>query len=221
VRSLIGLVAMMLAGLQATPPALDLTDIVPRERAREPMTSSVSGGGVGGNGPVAQASSITMSLLSVAADPSRQKSSVIFDVELRNISNRKLELPVNPNLADFEPESPRVPYSYMSSYITLQLESQNARWSWKGVSLYGSKSVTGSLREFDPGATLHIRARAPLESNHSGGTSDATATQLRVVAVLLLRENFVGEQNGILHQDSRQIAPQVMSSDVVSLSLRP
>ena len=220
-RSLIRLVAMILAGLQATPPALDLTEVIARERVREPMTSSTSGGGVGGNGPVAQASSITMSLFSVAVDPSRQESSVIFDVELKNIGSRKLELPVNPNLADFEPEHPHVPYSYVSSYITLQLESRHAHWSLEGVSLYGSKLVTGSLRELDPGATLHIRARAPLKSNHSGGTSGATAAPLRVVAVLLLQETFVSEQNGILHQDSRQIAPQVRSSDVVSLPLRP
>lgn len=220
-RSLVRLVAMILAGLQATPSALDLTEVIVRDRVHEPITSSTSGGGVGGNGPVAQAGPITMSLFSVAVDPSRQKSSVIFDVELKNISTRQLELPVNPNLADFEPERPHVPYSYMSSYITLQLESRNARWSLDGISLYGSKLVTGSLRDLDPGATLHIRARAALRSNRSGGTSGETATPLRVVAVLLLQENFVSEQNGILHQESRQIAPQVLSSDVVSLPLRP
>jgi hypothetical protein len=216
-RSIIALTVIFLAGAQTGTPVLDLTSVTARDRLREPMTSSASGGGVGGNGQVAQEKGLlAVTVLSAKMDGSVAEASVIFEVEIKNISNRKIDLPVNPNLGDFEPERADVPYTYTSCYITLRFEGQGHRLL-DGLSLYGSTSVTSSMKELNPGEAVRIRARAHLKSRTWGDTSQV-ATSSRVIAVLLLQQNSVKEQNGVLHQDARQAAPEVTSSNAVDLA---
>ena len=218
-RSMITVIAILVATLQTGPPIVDLTEVVPRGRVREPMTSSSSGGGVGGSGLVAhEEESLSISLVSAAPDLTGQQASVIFDVELRNGSTRKLELPVNPNLADFEPDGPNVPYSYTSCYIALRSQEPPEPSFSQGVSLYGSREVADSMKELGPGEALRIRARALVKTAHSGGHAGVLKLPLHVIAVLLLQQHFVAQENGALHQESKQIAPLVVSSNAVNLS---
>jgi hypothetical protein len=219
---MIALIAIVLAGLPMETFVVDVTGVVARGRLREPMTSSVVGGGVGGDPGVEQEKGLLgMTILSVKADPSTAERSVIFEVELINKGNRKIELPVNPNLGDFESARPGIPYAFTSCHITLQLQGTNGHWLSGDMSLYGSKSITGSVRELNPGDALEVRARTHLKSGSPGDTSSEATSFTRVIAVFLLQENFVGEKAGVLHQDSRQSAPEVRSSDSVSLSLTP
>lgn len=218
-RSIVSVVVIVLVGLQAAPSGIDLTGVVPRDRVREPTTTSTSGGGVGGNGPVAQTAPFNMRILSATTDLSGSEPSVTFEVELKNVSDRSREFPVDPNLADFEPEGSDVPYRYLSSSITLRLEEPQRSWASQSVMLYGSRALSESIENLAPGSALRIRARAVLKAN--GPVASSAQTSPRVGAVFLLQQNQVGKQNGYLHQKSKQILPEVVSSNVVLLSVKP
>jgi hypothetical protein len=218
-RSVIVGFCCIVALLQTGATVIDLTGVTPRNRVREPMNSSASGGLVGGNGPVGQKNTLLgMTVLSARVDRSPSAASLHFSIELKNIGDQKITLPVNPNLADFEPANSSVPYNYISCQVTLRFEESKEQL--EGASLYGSKLVSGSLKELNPGETVQIRARVLLKPG-VGRTTTAEDNShfVQVAALLLLQQNSVSEQAGVLHQDSMQIAPLVTSSNEVNLSL--
>lgn len=220
-RSVIALIAIILAGLQTEAPVVDLTGVVPRSRLREPATTSASGGGVGGNGPVAQQRvSLDLTILTLESDRSAPEPSLVFEVRLTNVGQQSLELPIDPNLADFEPESASMPYAYVSAhiYVVLDLKQQSSA-ILPGVLLYGSRRVAESLKLLGPGESIQIRARTSLKPVNSKGASKIP-TNLRAKVDLLLQQRSVRQNNGALHEDSKQIPIQT-ASNFVNVSLVP
>jgi hypothetical protein len=167
---------------------------------------------------VAAGGPLNMRILSATSGLFESEPSVTFEVELRNVSDRHLEFPVDPNLADFEPHRSDVPYRFLSSSITVRLEGQQRSWVSQGVMLYGSGVLSESTEDLAAGSTLRIRALAALGPN---GPAASVQTSPRVGVVLLLQENEVRKQNGYLHQTSKQILPEVISSNTVLLSAKP
>jgi hypothetical protein len=194
---------------------VDLTNVAPRNRVREPATASSSGGSVGGSAGLSQhKSSIEMNVLSVELAHTPQKC-LVFQVEVRNTGEEQLEFPVDPSLADFEPGNAAIAYGYTAAHITLFIDlKQQGSLFLPEVSLYGSEGVGGSLKELGPGESIRIRASTPVKAadSESGRRISAPSS---IKAVLLMQRDLVSQENGVLHEDSRQILPQVTSLNAV------
>jgi hypothetical protein len=197
---------------------IDLTGVVPRDRARAPLIVTSSGGGAGGNGIMSQQKPfIDMTLLAVSLEPDATQPFLRFEVKVENTGTENLEFPTDPNLADFEPERPTTPYSYTSAYMPLLLElKQQGNIVLSGMTLYGSKDINGSMRTIKPNESLHIRARIPIRrASANGAVSISGGVPVR--AVLLLQQEHVSQKEGSLHEKSTQIGPQVTSSNAISV----
>jgi hypothetical protein len=217
----VSLAMLSMASAQTTP-VIDLTSVVARNRVREPTTASASGGGVGGDAHVAQQEnsvSITILNVQIARDPPHP--CVVFEVKLENVGNRSLALPVDPNLADFEPEDADTPYSFTSANFFLVLDlGHGTKAILPEVSLFGSYQVPNSLLQLQPGQSIQIRTRTPLKPTDTRNASTIPAHS-SVKVEFVMRQNSVHQKSGSLHQDSSQIAPQVTSSNEAVLALRP
>ena len=214
-RSVIALIALILAGLQADGSLIDITGVVPRNRVREPVTSSASGGGVGSNGPVAQQGvSVGVTILSLKRDDNAPEPSLVFEVRLTNVGRESLEFPTDPNLADFEPESASTPYAYVSAHLYVVLDlNQRSTAVLPGVLFYGSKQVTDTLKLLGPGQSIQIRARTRLKPVNANSMPKVTAN-LPAEVELLLQQSSVTQNNGALHEESRQISIQTVSNSI-------
>lgn len=196
-----------------TIPIVDLTEVVPKNRAREPVTVSVSGGLAGGSQEISRhPSSLNLEIISVDKARNTPASSMIFQIRLRCVGKQVISIPVDPHLADFEPKNANSAYSYASANISIAVKGAKA--ILPGVLLYGSKQVANSLLEIYPGESIEIRGRASLESVDPSILSKLSAHS-SLEAILLLQQNFVDQRNGMLHQDSGQIMPQITSSNAV------
>jgi hypothetical protein len=162
--------------------------------------------------------SIDMNMLSVAP-VNVPEPYVVFEVRVRNTGSREFEFPVDPNLADFEPENVITAYAHTAAHVSLFLYLKRPGDMFlPAVSLYGSEYVTGSLKKLEPGESVCIRAKTPLKLVGSNSRSKIP-TRSSVGAVLLMQRDLVSQQNGALHEDSKQIVPQVTSLNAVAFSL--
>jgi hypothetical protein len=219
-RIVIALTIVAFGSPQSTP-VVDLTTLVPRNRVREPVTAASSGGAVGGNGVVTERKGpIDMNVLSVEIGHGPVPF-IMFEVQVRNIGGEQFEFPVDPNLADFEPENVNTAYAYTVAYIAPFLDSeQQGNIFLPGVSLYGSEYVTGSVQKLDRGESLRIRAKVPLKPVGPDGAL-RIPTSSSIKASLMMQRDFVSQKSGVLHEDSKQIVPQITSSNAITFSFRP
>jgi len=200
-------------------PDIDLVNIAPKNRVREPASVSSSGGQASSSTQRNQELPLVVKVLS--ANLEKQSSGVVleFEIEVRNIAGAGFELPVDPNLIDFEPTSSSTPYSYRSAYITPVLDHlrQGKEVLLSGFSLYGSERVRSSLRMLGPSETVRIRAALPVKSLTLSPRVSEIPDHLVVRADLLLQIHAVEERHGVLHEDSQQTVPQIVSSNFVDL----
>ncbi|MGA7927662.1 MAG: hypothetical protein WCA20_16935 [Candidatus Sulfotelmatobacter sp.] len=218
-----GIVALIVAAFGSPQTALvvDLATVAPRNRVREPATASSSGGAVGGSGVIPERKGpVDMNLLSVELAYAPEPY-LVFEVQVQNTSGDELEFPVDPNLADFEPENATMAYAYTAARITpfLDLKHQGNMFL-RGVSLYGSEYVTGSLKKLDRGESVRIRARTPLKPVGPNSASKIP-TRFSVKADLLMQRDVVSQKSGVLQEDSKQIATQITSLNAVAFSFGP
>jgi len=211
--------AFMIAGLAGgqTTPVIDIVDVVPRNRINEPATVSASVGKAGGDvGTSRQESSLNIEIVSATIAKDTEAPTVVFQVRLRNIGQDKLAIPIDPNLADFEPALAGAPYSYISAHIFVVL--QETKGILQGVSLYGSKEITGSLRDLRAGESIEIRARTPLKPINPNVISEPRS-HASVKAGLAILQGLVSLRGNILQEEIRQIAPEIVPSNVATLVL--
>src|ERR1022692_373066 len=140
---IVGVIVIAVGNPQSTS-VVDLTALAPRNRVREPATASSSGGSVGGSPGVMEGKgSIDMNMLSVAP-VNVPEPYVVFEVRVRNTGSREFEFPVDPNLADFEPENVITAYAHTAAHVSLFLYLKRPGDMFlPAVSLYGSEYVTG------------------------------------------------------------------------------
>ena len=88
----------------------------------------------------------------------------IFEVQIKNVGDGLLELPVATNLVDVQPDDP----SQKFAYYVLQLEFWIGGRKWSSntggaVAFYGNKEHTGTTLPLHPGEWLRIRAKGKIE----------------------------------------------------------
>jgi hypothetical protein len=196
---------------------IDLTEVVPRNRTREPATVSASGGESGGDKRVSRGeNSLSIEILSAQIADQAAGSYLQFEVLVRNISKGSVGLPIDPNLADFEPGRAEISYSYLSAnfFVTMQEANQPLQ----AISLYGSREVSGTLIDLSSGESIEIRAQATLKPLNRNTTTKGSH-HLSVRAGLLLLRNSVTPRGKELHQDSEQVFPQLSSANTVTIAL--
>jgi hypothetical protein len=215
-REIVLVLMLVNLGNSQTNQTIDIADIAPKNRVHEPSTVSSSGGESGGDvGTSRQQSPLTIEILSAEVANDTHGATLVFRVRLHNTGKAMIKVPIDPNLADFEPKTADTAYSYRSLDIFLVIKDTNG--VLQGASLYGSERIVGSLKDVPPGEMVEIRARTPLNSGNQNAVTKISS-QLSVAAGLLLQRNEVTSRGGILHQDSEQITPQIISSNAVGLS---
>jgi hypothetical protein len=142
----------------------DLTSAAPRDRTRQPRSGRGSGGGVGGGngGSLKPAGPVRLTLLYVDATLARGEREITYEVEIENVGDKVIEVPLDPNLADMEPPDPKLSYEYISGGPGLDLADAAGPISVGGLALYGSAARPGSLKEIPPGKWIRVRAKARL-----------------------------------------------------------
>jgi hypothetical protein len=214
-REIVVALTMLSFAAAQTAPIIDIVDVAPRNRIHEPATVSVSGGRSGGDLAASpQDSFLKIEILSARVVNDAPEPSMIFEVRLRNSGQEKVAIPTDPNLADFEPERATSSYSYMSAHVFVVVEE--TKGILQGVSLFGSQDVAGSLRDLHSGESIEIRARTPLKPVYRNIIPNVSSRS-SVRAGILMQRNAVSQQGETLHEDSRQISPEIMSPDAVLL----
>lgn len=192
---------------------IDITDVVPRNRSKEPSIVSTSAGKSGGStGTSEQESRVTTEILSAKFENGTSGPTLIFRVRLRNTSREKLAVPIDPNLAHFEPQSADTPYSYSSAHIFVLLEE--TKGVLQGVTLYGSDTISGSFAELAPGESIEIRARTPLTPVNSNALSPMPSRVSARAGIIMQRASVTHRDNS-LREDVRQTGPEIMSVNSV------
>jgi hypothetical protein len=215
------LLALALAALghQQTTPDIDLTGVVPKNRIREPLMGSSSGGLVGQSGNlVAGKDSVQVILLSVESSGETDPH-LTFEIQIQNRGGEALEFPADPNLADFEPKDASISYVYELAYVALfaDLKGRGSRFL-PGLSLYGSEGIKGTMKRVNPGESVRIRGRVSLNPIGTGGP-ETIPPGSPVKAALLMQRASVSQKDGVLNQSSEQLMPQIASSNSIPFSL--
>ena len=202
---------------QGTPASLlDLTNVPVRHRLREPVTASGSGHAVGYQGGLRPPLPIALQLRSLEKSDSRDMA--VAELEIRNTSGKHLEIPVDPSSRDLEPASASTPYRYVSAYLWLLAEpNAEQKMPVDGLRLYGSKKVSGTLRDLAPGEAIRIRAKIPvavaLQNEPSTGEPASRAPAMRAFFALF-DESMTPGKDG-LHSSTEEIFPTVPSTAAV------
>jgi hypothetical protein len=142
----------------------------------------------------------------------------IAELEIRNTSGRHLEIPVDPSSRDLEPASASTPYRYVSAYLWLLAEpNAEQKMPVSGLHLYGSKTVSGTLRDLAPGEAIRIRAKIPvavaLQNEPSTGEPASRAPAVRAFFALF-DESMTPGKDG-LHSSTEEIFPTVPSTAAI------
>jgi hypothetical protein len=203
-------IVVAMIGFSESANTIDLTGALPSQRLREPISVSTSSGLAGGSeGVSGRISPIEASLQSVEPGAGSQPSAIL-QIAIENQSDRTVEFPIGISPAEFESKSADIPYSFESALISFRSNlRQQPALKIEPLSLYGSESVSGSLRILHPGESLHIRIRALLGE----GVPTIGSPEIYKISVgsppvsldIIFEHNSVSLQGGILHQDSRQV----------------
>lgn len=210
------LTILALAGVAIgqAPRVIDIADVVPRNRTKQPTIVSSSGYKSGGSeGTSEQESPISAEILFAKFENGVSSPTLIFQVRLRNISRERLLVPVDPNLADFEPSRADSPYSYSSAHIFLLLKETNG--TLQGVTLYGSDAISGTFADLAPGASIEIRARTPLTPVNPSVPSPMPSRVSARAGIIMSRANVTFRDDS-LREDIRQNGPEIMSTNSVT-----
>lgn len=212
-REIVTMFAVLSVSLGQTTTVIDITDVVPRNRTKEPTVVSASVGKVGGGvGTPAEESPIEAKILWARMAKGAEEPTLIFQIRLRNASREKLAIPINPNLADFEPARAGTSYSYSSAHVFLVLDQTKS--ILQGVTLYGSNAISGSFADLPPGGSVEIRARTSLTPVNPNAALPLPS-HLSVKAGILMQNAVVIPQDDSLREELRQIGPEVISANAV------
>lgn len=212
-KTILALALLATAGQQATPD-IDLVGVAPRDRTRQPAAVSTSGGLAWSNTGVSQGHPLTVKL--VAANPSGA-STLRLDVRILNTGSEPVEIPTDPDLADFEPQNISTPYAYKSLLIFPVAETVQKKFiHFSSTTLYGSQEHPSTLRELAPGESVLIRAETEVKMSSPGENIEIPAG-LSVRAEIMVREESVTLHEGKLSEEIRQILPAVLSDNSVEI----
>ncbi len=206
---------------------LDATRAPIRQRQREPTTGSggVMGSAREGQKPTPQPLTL---ILTVFGRPVLARGEVFeYEVQIRNASDRQMELPLDLSPADIEPANPRASYQYESAAIFLnaRLGDNRSLTLENPVLLFGSRSVTSTTLTLQPGEWVRIKAKGraiPSNPNDAWPPPDFASQEVSgtLTATLMRSANsFIPRSGGNSHEESRPIA-EVISSNALTVQFR-
>jgi hypothetical protein len=216
IRLFLAVVIAALVAQSAPTPLLDITNVPVHDRLRQPVTASGSGHQV--TSEAGLESLVPISLRLVSLNKSGNPGAVTAEVELRNVSHRDLEIPVDPSSRDVEPVSPLSSYRYLTAYVWLALDTETEqRIASRGLHLYGSRQIPETLRILKSGEALRIRANLPLPpSLHNVTVSDQSgAPAFKIRAFLALFDESITPEADGLHSNKEEMFPTVTSTTAV------
>jgi hypothetical protein len=207
--------AVFLIAQNVPVPVIELTNTVVLQRLREPTTASASGNSIGYQGGIPEPAPINLELISLTGSQSDKTSVLIGEFQLRNVSGKDMDIPVDPSSRDLEPTSPATPYRYLKAYIWLSAEPGAKEGTPStGLFLYGAKAVPMSLRTLKPGQAVRIRARIPASSilQNAPDTVATTSQAKSIRAFFALYNESITPQHGGLHSNTQELFPTISSS---------
>jgi hypothetical protein len=146
-------------------PLVDLTNAVIHKRLREPLSASISGGSVGYYESVPPPPpAMKLTLISARPQSGNTGQAVIYEVELRNLSDQPIDIPLDPSPRDIEPSAANVPYEFFNArlWIGMQAQAESSK-PGSGISLYGARHNAATLRTLSPGGAVRFRVKTSLE----------------------------------------------------------
>jgi hypothetical protein len=160
---------------------LDLTNSIPQAREFEPVTGSSGGTGIGSG--VAESSYRAKQLCELTLMNARMRKNgnderLVYEVELKNVSDAVVRIPWDPSPGNIEPAPPR-PYEYELGSLGLELlgtSGENRRF--ESVSIYGSEE-SHTLQTLSPGEWVSIRAETKLKTLSGSSAEESQPLMVR------------------------------------------
>jgi hypothetical protein len=206
---------------------LDATQVPIRQRQREPATGS--GGVIGsareGQKPPPQPLTL---ILKIFGRSELTRGEVFeYEVQIRNASDRSIELPWDLSPADIEAADPHASYQYQTAAIFLHARlGDNRPVSLEGpILLFGSRSVTPTTLTLEPGEWVRIKAKGrAVSSNPNDAWPPADFTSKEVGGTLtatLIRSasSFTPGTASNSHEETRPIG-EMISSNAPAIQFR-
>jgi hypothetical protein len=202
---------------------LDTTQIQIRQRLREPVTGSFDILSVGyGDSHVRptvdQTFSVSLKLLG-PAEISRGET-FEYEVQIRNVSNKPVELPWDLSPANIEPADSHASYRYQRAAIVLsaKLEGREPVIMENSTLLFGAPSINSTIIKLQPGEWVRIKAKTRALSSNPNDTwppKDLASKQLdgQLTASLTLSSSVVTfAPDGNSHEASQTTKAPISSN---------
>lgn len=150
-----------------------------------------------------------------------------YEVQIRNISNKPIDLPWDLNPANIEPADSRVSYRYQTAAILLSAKLGDHRpvIMEGSVLLFGIPSISSTMIKLQPGEWVRIKAKTrALSSNPNDnwppGDLGSKQPEGQLTASLTLSSSVVTfAPDGNLHEASQTTKPTI-SSNVLAAQFR-
>jgi hypothetical protein len=160
---------------------LDLTNSLPQAREFEPVTGSSGGTGIGSG--VAEFSYrakqlFELTLMNIRMSKNGNDDRVVYEIELKNVSDEVVRIPWDPSPRDIEPAPPR-PYEYELGSLGLELlGGSGENQPFESVSIYGSEE-SHTLQTLSPGECVSIRAETRVKTPSGSSAEEGHPSVVR------------------------------------------
>jgi hypothetical protein len=209
---------------------LDTTQIQIRQRLREPATGSFGSVTVGYSESQVQSTvdqSLNLSLKLLGPAEISRGETFEYEVQIRNVSNKPVELPWDLSPANIEPADSHASYRYQTAAIVLsaKLEGHRPVIMEDSTVLFGAPSISSTMIKLQPGEWVRVKAKTRALSSNPNDTwppEDLVSKQPdgQLTASLTLSSSVVTfAPDGNSHQAS-QTTKAPISSNVSTVQFR-
>ena len=209
---------------------LDATQTQIRQREREPATGSGGFSSSAREGEVPPAQPFAVSLRILGPRELERNQTFDYEIQIRNMSSKSLELPWDLSPADIEPSDPHATYQYQLAAIVLQGRLGEGRpVTLNGsILLFGTPSIASTTVKLEPGQWLRLKSKATaapwnpndpwpppgLNSERLSGTVEA-----RLLVEARSFQPPTSANHGNSHEDTRPTLEPI-SSNAVTVQFR-
>lgn len=176
-----------------------------RNRQREPIAGT--GGGIGLEIPLLGAKSRH----SISMQPPAKAE---IEFTLTNVGKEFITIPISPHPRDFEPQNPQESYSLECLSLRILPAAGPAAVLPGGADLFGSSSVSGSMKILSPGESVRVLTLVTLPSISTMPEASG------FIAMAMLTDRKVAFANGRFKEDPQEIC-SARSPQFKLAALRP
>ena len=209
---------------------LDATQTPIRHRLREPATGSFGSVTVGYSEQQVGSTReqpLTLSLKLFGPAEIARGETFEYEVQIRNVSNKPVELPWDLSPANIEPTDSHASYQYQTAAILLsaKLEGHRPVIMEGSTLLFGTPSITSTMIKLQPGEWVRIKAKTrALSSNPNDtwppGDLGSKQPEGQLTASLTLSSSVVTFAPGGNSHEASQTAKAPISSNVSAVQFR-